>query len=226
MIMKYDVILSDPPWKYNARANRRTRFRSGAYGHYPLMSTDDIAALPVPGIAAENAVLFLWATFPMLEDALRVIQAWGFRYSTIGFLWVKLNPGRVHWSKQQLVEQLYSKGPVAFLDWLRFFGVGYYAKSNTEPCPLATRGRVLKPAVNTVSSVVFAPRGEHSAKPHEVHRRIEQMYPLDDYRHLELFATAPRAGWRCLGNEMDSQDIQTSLSTLSIEPMSPNLHWS
>lgn len=215
MTKKYDVILADPPWRYNSRADHRTRFQGGAYGHYPLMSTKDIMTLPVPEIAAERALLFLWATFPMIEDALGVIQAWGFRYSTVGFLWVKLNPGRVQWSRQQLVEQLYGKGPVGFLDWLRCFGVGYYAKSNTEPCLLATRGRVLKPAVNTVSSVVFAPRRGHSAKPSEVHRRIEQMYPLGRYTHIELFAREAQPGWAALGLGIDGQDIRVALDTLT-----------
>lgn len=213
--MKYDVILADPPWCYNDRRANHPRFGFGAYGHYPLMSTDNIAALPVPKVVSEDAVLFLWATFPMLEDALRVIGAWGFTYKTVGFLWVKLNPGRGLKPRGELVRELYSRGLYRFLDWLRFFGVGYYAKSNTEPCLIATRGRALKPAVDTVSSVIFAPRGKHSTKPHEVHRKIEQLYPLDRYIHIELFARETQLGWTALGSGIDGQDIRTALSALT-----------
>lgn len=179
----YSIILADPPWRYNSRANHKTRFRGGACGHYGLMSTQDICELPIADLADENAVLFLWATFPMIQDAFKVIETWGFEYKTIGFTWAKLNP----------------------VTPTPFFGVGYYTKSNAEPCLLATRGKVLKPAVNTVSSLIIAPRREHSRKPDEVYQRIEQMYP--NARKLELFARNKRDGWDSWGDEIVS-DIQ------------------
>ena len=179
----YSVILADPPWKYNSRANHKTRFRGGACGHYGLMSTQEISELPIADLADENAVLFLWATFPMIQDAFKVIEAWGFEYKTIGFTWAKTNP----------------------VSGTPFFGVGYYTKSNAEPCLLATRGNVLKPAVNTVSSLIIAPRREHSRKPDEMYERIEQMYP--DAKKLELFARQKRPGWDSWGDEI-TPDIQ------------------
>lgn len=198
---KYQVILADPAWKYNSRAHHETRFRGGACGHYDLMSTADICKIPVSTWADDNAVLFLWACFPMLADAFRVIEAWGFSYKTCGFTWLKANP----------------KTPSPF------FGVGYYTKSNAEPCLLATRGAVemtpwgaaegeaetcllatrggvLKPAVNTVSQVIVAARSEHSAKPDEAMDRIDAMYP--DAARLELFARRQRANWTCWGGEL------------------------
>lgn len=178
---QYQIILADPPWKYNSRANHKTRFRGGACGHYDLMSTKDIARLPVGDLAdPAGSLLFMWATFPMLEDALEVIKAWGFTYKTIGFTWAKLNPK--------------SETP--------FFGVGYYTKSNAEPCLLATRGPVIKPAVNTVSSLILSPRREHSRKPDEQYERIEAMYP--DLKKIELFARRKRQGWQSWGNQIES----------------------
>ena len=210
---QFNVILADPPWRYNSRADHKTRFRGGAYGHYPLMSTEDICSLPVVDVVAKNALLFLWATFPMITDALEVIQAWGFQYCTIGFLWVKLNPGRAAYPRARLAQELYSKGLIGFLNWLRFYGVGYYAASNCEPCLLARRGKALKPA-NKVSSLILAPRGPHSSKPKIVQDRIEKMYPLSNYNHLELFGRRPRPGWICLGNDIDGTDIGNALGAL------------
>lgn len=196
---RYSVLLADPAWKYNSRANHKTRFRGGACGHYHLMPTADICRIPVGEWAEPDAILFLWACYPMLEDAFRVISAWGFTYKTVGFNWLKQNPK--------------SGTP--------FFGCGYYAKSNgeplilaargavdlapwgvdpeeeAEPCLIATRGSVLKPAVNDVSQVIIAPRSEHSAKPEEAQDRIDRMYP--NARRLELFARRERPGWDCWG---------------------------
>lgn len=181
--MKYDVILADPPWRYNNRANHKTRFRGGASGHYSLMTMDEIKALPVESMVADNAALFLWVTFPYLKEQLEVFKAWGFEYKTVGFTWVKLN-------RQ-------NRQP--------FFGVGYYTKSNAELCLFGTRGK-MKPATNGISSVIVAPRGPHSQKPQEARLRIEQLYP--NARRLEMFARIrtglfTEEGWSYYGNEAD-----------------------
>lgn len=75
---KYQIILADPPWKYNSRANHKTRFRGGCCGHYSLMSMDEIKALPIDKLADDNCVLFLWTTFPYLEDQIKLFNHWGF----------------------------------------------------------------------------------------------------------------------------------------------------
>ena len=174
----FDVILADPPWFYNQRRASGSKFGGGACFHYPLMRDDEILALPVRDVAAENAALFLWATFPRLPFALRVVEAWGFKYKTAGFCWAKMNP-----------------------DGSPFFGVGYYTKSNAEVCLLGTRGRPPRPAVNDVSSMVISPRREHSRKPEAVTRRIERMYP--NSRKLEMFSREPRPGWVTWGNQAE-----------------------
>jgi N6-adenosine-specific RNA methylase IME4 len=215
--MRFDVILADPPWLYNSRNNPGARFGCGAYGHYPMMDTANIAALPVGKVAADLGVLFLWATWPKLPDAFQVLDAWGFTYKTLGFIWVKLNPGRAKFTRRILSESVYSKGLLRFLDWLAFFGVGFYAKSNTEPCLLATRGTSpLRPVTNDVSSVIFAPRGDHSEKPLEVHRRIERLFG-DEVTRLELFARRSEPGWTVAGNEIDGADIRVALRSLAIK---------
>jgi N6-adenosine-specific RNA methylase IME4 len=176
---KYDIIYADPPWAYNSRANIKTRFRGGARSHYPVMNIKDITAMPINKLSNDSSLLFLWVTMPLLPEGLAVMSAWGFKYKTCAFTWVKTNKK--------------SGTP--------FFGVGYYTKSNAELCLLGTRGKVIKPQVNTVSQIIIAPRREHSRKPAEARDKIVQMYP--EQTKIELFARESTDGWFCWGNEID-----------------------
>jgi N6-adenosine-specific RNA methylase IME4 len=178
----FDVLLADPPWHYRDRGDAKTRFGRGAWGHYRAMSTEEILSLAVEAIVARPSLLYLWATWPCLPDAMAVMQAWGFAYSTVGFLWVKTNPS--------------GEGI--------FHGPGYYAKANTEPCLLGIRGGSIKPAVDDVSSVIISPRREHSRKPDAVRTRIDRMYPTA--RKVELFARESESGWSAWGNQVDTND--------------------
>ena len=75
---KYNVIYADPPWRYEQKS-----LQGAAENHYPTMNINDMCALPVGDLADKDCVLFLWATFPMLPEALRLIDAWGFQYKTV-----------------------------------------------------------------------------------------------------------------------------------------------
>ncbi len=177
---KYSIIYADPPWFYNPRPHGKDKkFGAGARGHYPVMRTDDICALPVAEIADDNCMLFLWTTFPHLENGLRVITSWGFTYKTLGFSWVKTNKR--------------NRQPC--------FGVGYYTKSNAEVCLLATKGKPIKVS-NYLSSVIISPREQHSKKPDEARERIVQL--CGDIPRIELFARQKVEGWDCWGNEVES----------------------
>lgn len=87
---KYSIIYADPPWSYQ---NRGTR--AAASKHYGTMTVDQLKKMGVGaaggGIANSDCALFMWATFPMLREALEVIEAWGFTYKTVAFNWVKQN---------------------------------------------------------------------------------------------------------------------------------------
>ena len=83
---KYGIIYADPPWRYDMK-----RGHGVAENHYPTMSIEEICALPVADLAAKDSALFLWGTFPQLKEAFRVIDAWGFQYKTLAFLWLKQN---------------------------------------------------------------------------------------------------------------------------------------
>lgn len=187
---KYHIIYADPPWQYTDK-KKEGRTKCGAENHYPCMSTVELCSLPIKKIAEDNAVLFLWATFPMIWDALPVILNWGFRYKTLGFSWIKTNKDGTPW-----------------------FGVGAYAKSNCEVCLMATRGKVgrlikgvesdpkdiLRVQTNHVSSVIMSPRSEHSRKPVEVRDRIVELF--GDISRIELFARQQTPGWDVWGNQI------------------------
>ena len=117
---RYSIIYADPPWTYEKSGGVKNS-RGMAKQHYKTMSLDEIMALPVQDIAADNCALFLWATIPKFPEALRVIEAWGFSYFGGAFVWVKRNPS--------------GKDAV---------GMGYWTRANPEICILAFRGR-LKP---------------------------------------------------------------------------------
>ena len=186
---KYQIIYVDPPWKYNSRANHKTRFRGGCCGHYSLMSYEEIKRLPIPDLADKNCALFLWNTFPYIDKQLELFKYWGFRYRTIAFLWVKLN------SK--------NKKP--------FFGVGYYTKSNPEPCMLGMKGQ-LKTKDNSISNLVFSPRREHSRKPDEIREKIVKLF--GDLPRIELFARQKTKDWNAIGYDIDGLDINESIGEL------------
>ena len=82
---KYSVIYADPPWAYQQGG------RGAAKHHYDTMSTEALCKMPVRDICTDDAVLFMWATFPNLPEALKVMAAWGFTYKTAAFVWVKKN---------------------------------------------------------------------------------------------------------------------------------------
>jgi site-specific DNA-methyltransferase (adenine-specific) len=176
---KYNIIYADPPWKYNSRNNINTRFGGGVFNKYSLMTMEEIKSLPISNLAEENCVLFLWCTFPYLDEQIKLFDYWGFRYRTLGFSWIKTN----------------SKNGKPF------FGVGYYAKSNCEICLMGMKGQ-LKPISNKVSSVIISPRREHSKKPDEVRNKIVELF--GDLPRIELFAREKVEGWASWGNEIES----------------------
>ena len=177
----YRIILADPPWRFTAWSGNTGKNGRTADKHYPTTMTDALCRFSIP--AAENSVLFLWACWPTLPDAMRIISAWGFEYKTIAWVWVKLNPSSVGFH----------------------FGLGYYTRANSEPCLLATRGHVPKPKARDIQALICSPIREHSRKPDEQYAKIERLYP--DGPYLEMFARRKRDGWSAWGNEIEN-DIE------------------
>jgi N6-adenosine-specific RNA methylase IME4 len=184
MTHRYACILADPPWHFRARTALQVgnwTSRRDAERHYAVMGVEDIKALPVRGIAGKDAHLWLWTTGPCLQQAFEVIEAWGFRYSGVGFTWVKLK--RSYDARQLRVL------PTAEADL--HVGLGLTTRKNTEFCLLARRGNAHRNAKD-VREVIMAPVREHSRKPDEQYARIERYC---DGPRVELFARQRRPGW-------------------------------
>lgn len=151
------------------------------------MSVKDICGLKVEEIAAKDCVLFLWATFPQLPEALRVIKAWGFQYKTVAFVWLKQNKSGKGW----------------------FFGLGFWTRGNAEICLLATKGKPHRNS-NRVHQFLISPIRGHSQKPKEAREKIVEL--MGDLPRVELFAREKAEGWDAWGNEVES-DVEISSDT-------------
>lgn len=180
--VKYDIIYADPPWDYGGKLQydrssiksvnvgfENKIFISAANFHYPTVSLKKLKKLDVPSIAANDCILFLWATGPQMENAISLGVAWGFEYKTIAFVWDK----QVH-------------------------NPGHYTLSQTEFVLAFKKGRFPAPrGARNIRQLVSVHRGKHSEKPEVVIDDITKMFPKQ--RKMELFARKFHAGWDCWG---------------------------
>jgi N6-adenosine-specific RNA methylase IME4 len=186
---RYGVILEDPEWRFEPYS-RESGMDRAPENHYPTSTTEEIAARDVASIAADDCVLFMWATAPMLEDALAVMRARGFTYKTHA-VWLKQRAGDGR-------------------------GTGYWFLGEHELLLLGTRGHVPAPAQGTQwRSIIIAPVGEHSEKPEIVLELIEAYFP--SLPKIELNRRGPaRPGWDAWGLEADPVEDGGNRSSESI----------
>lgn len=191
-LQRYDMVYADPPWSFDNYSERGEDRNAKSW--YDCMPIEEIWNLPVADIAADDSMLALWATFPLLPEAIETCRRWGFRYVTVGHVWIKLNP-RV--------------GLRTVIDLLKdvFMSTGYWTRSNSEIIILATRGSPQR-AARDVRQVVFAPRGKHSEKPLVFRRNLERLIKAE--RRVELFCRrAPTSGWHAWGNQVGALEDDT-----------------
>ena len=175
---KYNIIYADPPWSYKNSPSKKGTSRGFAKNYYDLMSVEELKKINISDIATDNSVLFMWATFPMINEALETIKNWGFDYRTCAFVWIKKN------KKQDT----------------NFWGCGYYTRSNAEICLLATKGKILKRQSHSIHQIIESKIEEHSKKPDIVRDKIIELF--GDLPRIELFARQQVEGWDCWGNEV------------------------
>jgi len=224
--MKYNLLYIDVPREYANRhetrkdnPSKKTKFGIGVAERYQLgvMNNNKLELLPLLEVAEDNCALFSWATCPNLPDDIALLKAWGFRFVTVAFVWVKL----------------YKSGQV-------FFGTGSYSASNVELCFLAMRGKLprhplscsqvlpieetdpptLLRDLDSETITVMAPHPrlangkiKHSAKPPIVRDLIKGIF--GDLPALEIFATTREYGWDSVGVEVDGMDVFDSLPQIS-----------
>lgn len=172
---KFDIIYADPAWSYN---DKLLHLWAWAESHYSVMSLKDIQNLEVSKIANDNSVLCMWATMPLLPEALSVIKSWGFKYKTCFISWVKTYP---------------KKGTPVLWMW-------YYTRSNIEVCLLWVRGKWLPVLNHSTSQLIVSPRRSHSQKPDEARDKIEKVFGKKN--RIELFSRNQVDGWTMVGNSI------------------------
>lgn len=195
---KYDVIYCDPPWDYGGKMqfdhsstdrvhfnpNGRKVFISSASFKYPTVKLKDLMKLDVSKITADDCLLFMWTTGPQLANAIKLGEAWGFEYKTVGFVWDKMvhNPGQ-------------------------------YTLSQTEQVLIFKHGRIPRPrGARNMRQLVTIHRGKHSEKPEEVASRITNMFPTQ--KKIELFSRREREGWDTWGLDVMDEETYTTQAQL------------
>ncbi len=173
---KYDIIYTDPPWQYKGAEflAEKSILNGKDNFHYPTMSQDELKAIDVPSLAADNCLMFMWVVSPKLDEGIELLKHWGFKYCTVAFIWhkQKTNPGA-------------------------------YSLSSVEMCIVGKHGKIPTPrGARNIKQFLSLPRGKHSQKPLEVRRRIEKMFPTQS--KLEMFARCASNGWDLWGNELDN----------------------
>jgi N6-adenosine-specific RNA methylase IME4 len=163
-----NVIYVDPPWRFEPYS-RETGMDRAADNHYPTTALDELAKMKVP--AMPDCIMFMWATVPMLDQAIKLLGLWGFTYKS-NCVWIKDKAG-----------------------------TGYWFRNRHELLLVGTRGQVPAPAPGEqYDSVIELDVGVHSAKPEGFAEMIEDMFP--NAVAVEMFARAPRLGWKTWGNEL------------------------
>jgi len=172
---QYATILADPPWQFQNRTGKMAPEHRRLL-RYPTMELQEIMELPVARLAAAQSHLYLWVPNALLQEGLRVMEAWGFTYKS-NLVWYKVRK---------------DGGPDGR-------GVGFYFRNVTELILFGVRGsmRTLPPG-RTQVNLLSTRKREHSRKPDEIYDLVESCSPGP---YLELFARFRREGWDQWGNE-------------------------
>ena len=182
---KYQIIYADPPWDYDDKKNCDPKMGGITY---PVLKLPILKTLKVPEICDKNCLLFLWVTGPKLPEAIELMKAWGFKYLTVAFNWIKINR-----------------------DGSLRTGLGHYSRSCSEFVLLGKKGSI-KRVNNKVLQGLMEPIRGHSSKPLEIRERILKLVgPLS---MIELFARERDHRIDCIGNDISGKDISVEIEEL------------
>lgn len=190
-IPKSTILYADPPWTYNDKALSGDR---GVECKYPTMDIEAINNLRVASVSADNSICFLWVTCPLLKEGIAALEAWGFEYRTVAFVWVKKNRAQ-------------GDGD--------FMGMGNWTRANAELCIMGVRGKPKRISASVHQIVRWMEENDpiciqrriskHSAKPPVIRERIVKL--MGDLPRLELFARDVAEGWTQLGHGIQGEDF-------------------
>jgi len=192
----FQLIEADPCWSFDNFSEAGEE--KNAKAQYDCMPTEEIASYPVGHLASKNCWLWLWATHPMLPDALEVMKVWGFKYVTSGV-----------WSKRSADTEK-KKGKLAF-------GTGYVLRCASEPFLI---GKIGNPPTfsKSIRTVIEAPRRQHSRKPDNAYDVAVELF--GDVERVSLFSRVSRPGWKTWGKEKTLFDAGDPVSLKRDRPVS------
>lgn len=189
----WKMVAADPAWRFKSwtepQTDEQKKAARAADKHYDTMTLEEILALPVKDVVARDCHCFLWIPGPFLNKAEQVLNAWGFKFSTDAFVWIKLRRGLGRDQYQLLTPEEFVR--------LLHMGTGHTTRKNAEFCILGRRGNPDRLAAD-VHEIIVSVVGEHSRKPDEFFERVERYAPGP---RLELFSRQPREGWTTWGNQ-------------------------
>jgi len=179
---KYKIIYADPAWIYQDKANAGKR---GVEYKYTCTKTEEMGEIINNINVDKDSVCLMWCTYPQLEEGLKLMNLWGFKYKTVAFTWVKKN-----------------KKSDSF-----FFGMGNYTRANPEIVLLGIKGKGVKRINAGIPNLQIHKIAEHSRKPNEIRKEIVRLF--GDITRIELFAREQLEGFDVLGNETNKFEEKT-----------------
>lgn len=172
---KYNIIYADPPWKFSSKQLQKEkgkRFNS-LDKEYSTVETNQMQNWDVKRICDDNCAIFMWTTDAHIKEAIELMKSWGFKYSTVAFVWSKRS-----------------------INGKELYTLGAWTLKNCEICLLGTRGKMLQyKKSNQVKQLIKAERTKHSKKPDIVREKIVEIF--GELPRIELFARQHAEGWDC-----------------------------
>ena len=185
---KYKCIVADPPWAYRDKRAYKGAGQ-GLDTHYEQVDLEKLKAFPINDVAHKNCFLFVWSVSPQPQEALELVNAWGFKYVS-----------KLYWIKGNSTTQGMKFGPA----------MGRYWRGGVEEVLVCKRGKPKMPNTIHDMNVIFEKSRGHSSKPEALQNRIHHREFEGPY--LELFARRERKGWDCWGNELEGSDKKLGVS--------------
>lgn len=225
--MKFSVIVADCPWAFEDELNHDDTPR-GAAANYPLLDIKELCKLKVKELADPNGcILVLWSIGSLLDDAMDLMKAWGFKQKQI-FVWQKTKQQPLENLKKAirkhkkltgaaLLQKVEEEIDAFDLNGTSAFGMGRLFRQTHEVCLVGINSTKIYKQLKDKSqrSVSIQPATKHSKKPEDLQDRLDKMFPSTDLNRLEMFARRVRPGWTCVGNEIcNGEDIRDSIDRL------------